>query len=104
MANGRVTLSKQIAAVDEKANQILAILIGDPKNPEKAGLVQRVKTLEDEQTKQKEGRTWLARTAASPAISAIVTGAIIFALEAILYYWRIQPLLDKMLLDESLKR
>lgn len=104
MANGQTVLSKKIDAVGDDVKQVLNILMGDPENPDKPGLVQRVKALEEEREKKREADTWLARAAASPFISAVVTASVLFIGQAIYYYASIKPLLDKIQMEELMKK
>ncbi len=104
MGNGQTVLSKKIDAVADDVKQVLNILMGDPENADEPGLVQRVKKLEDERDTRREANTWLARAAASPVISAVVTACVLFIGQAIYYYAAIKPLLDKIQMEELLKK
>ncbi len=104
MPDGQTILSKKIDEVNQKADQILTILMGDVKDPDKPGLVQRVKVLEDEREAKKENNTWLARAALNPLIAAVMSALTMLIIQAIYYYTAIKPLLDKMQMEELLRK
>ena len=55
MPNGQITLSKKIDLLDSKVQQIINILMGDPKDTDKLGLVEKLRNAEKWQKAEKWG-------------------------------------------------
>ena len=60
MPNGQITLSKKIDLLDSKVQQIINILMGDPKDTDKLGLVEKLRNAEKWQRTEKWGLGILA--------------------------------------------